>query len=62
MVENIEACDEVWTVSKGAAENLKSLGYKGECLLMENGVDFSKGKSSQQEIEEVKKQYRNTYL
>ena len=57
LVENIEACDEVWTVSKGAAENLKSLGYKGECLLMENGVDFSKGKSSQQEIEEVKKQY-----
>lgn len=57
LVENIEACDEVWTVSKGAAENLKSLGFHGQCLIMENGVDFTKGKSSQKEIDDIKKQY-----
>ena len=30
IVKNVEACDEVWVVSHGAGENLKSLGYKGE--------------------------------
>ena len=29
LVDNITACDEVWTVSHGAGENLKSLGYQG---------------------------------
>ncbi len=29
LVENISACDEVWTVSRGAGENLRSLGYAG---------------------------------
>ena len=29
LVENISACDEVWTVSRGAGENLRSLGYEG---------------------------------
>ncbi|MGN1398873.1 MAG: glycosyltransferase [Erysipelotrichaceae bacterium] len=57
LVENIEACDEIWTVSKGAGENLKSLGFKGECIVMENGVDFSKGKSTEKEIAAVRKQY-----
>ena len=27
LVENISACDEVWTVSNGAGENLRKLGY-----------------------------------
>ena len=35
LVENISACDEVWTVSQGAGENLRKLGYQGDylCLL-----------------------------
>lgn len=44
LIENISSVDEVWTVSKGAGENLKSLGYKGDYLVMHNGVDFTKGK------------------
>lgn len=40
LVENINACDEVWAVSRGAAENLRSLGYEGECVIMQNGVDL----------------------
>lgn len=44
LVDNISACDEVWTVSDGAGQNLKSLGYKGEYRVMENGVDFAKGR------------------
>ena len=30
LVENISACDEVWTVSRGAGENLRSLGDQGD--------------------------------
>ena len=38
LVENISACDEVWTVSRGAGENLRKLGYEGDYLVMPNGV------------------------
>ena len=43
MVNNIEASDEVWVVSRGAGENLRSLGYKGDYIVMNNGVDFPRG-------------------
>jgi len=43
VITNIEWCDEVWAVSRGAGENLRSMGYQGEYRVMENGVDFSKG-------------------
>ena len=51
IIKNIEACDEVWVVSEGAGKNLKSLGYKGEYIVMPNGVDIPKGKVSEEEIE-----------
>lgn len=40
LAENINACDEVWTVSCGAGENLRDLGYEGEYIVMPNGVDL----------------------
>ena len=43
LVENISACDEVWTVSHGAGENLRSLGYQGDYIVMPNGVDIPAG-------------------
>ncbi len=57
MVDNISACDEVWTVSRGAGENLKSLGYKGDYRVVSNGVDFAKGKVSQEETDSVRAPY-----
>ncbi|MDO4377894.1 MAG: glycosyltransferase [Erysipelotrichia bacterium] len=57
LIENIEACDDIWVVSQGAGENLKSLGFKGEYTVMHNGVDFTKGKSSSEDIEAIKKKY-----
>lgn len=54
MVRNIEACDEVWTVSHGAGENLRSLGYEGDCRVMENGVDFPVGRAEEQNIAAVR--------
>ncbi len=45
ILNNINACDEVWVVSSGAGENLRSLGYQGDFTVMENGTDFSKGRA-----------------
>lgn len=44
LVSNVELCDEVWVVSEGAGKNLKSLGYKGDYIVMKNGVDIPKGR------------------
>lgn len=53
LVENINACDEVWTVSRGAGENLRALGYEGEYIVMPNGVDLPRGRVSDALICEV---------
>ena len=57
MVNNISACDDVWVVSQGAGENLRSLGYEGEYRVVSNGVDFPKGKVSQDKIKEAVEAY-----
>lgn len=53
LVKNVEACDDVWVVSEGAGENLKSLGYKGDYIVMENGVDFPKGRADEKSVHEI---------
>ena len=53
LLENINACDEVWAVSEGAADNLRSLGYEGDCVIMRNGVDLPRGRVSEEAIAEV---------
>ncbi len=50
IVGNISQMDEVWVVSKGAGQNLRSLGYKGSYRVMPNGTDFEKRRSSDGEI------------
>ena len=50
LVENIAACDEVWTVSRGAGENLRRLGYEGDYLVMPNGVDLPRGRVTHEAI------------
>lgn len=57
IVDNITACDEVWVVSEGAGENLRSIGYKGDYRIMENGVDFPVGKADDALIDSVIKKY-----
>ena len=51
LVQNINACDEVWAVSRGAGENLRSLGYEGDYIVMPNGVDLPRERVSQEEID-----------
>ena len=57
LVKNIAACDEVWTVSHGAGDNLRKLGYEGEYIVMPNGVDFPRGRVSQKLIDEATAEY-----
>ena len=51
MIAAVEACDEVWTVSRGAGENLEALGYRGAWRVMPNGVDFARGRASEAAVE-----------
>lgn len=57
LANNIESCDEVWVVSNGAGENMRSLGYQGDYRVMNNGVDFAKGRVAKDEVEKVVKDY-----
>ncbi|MBR4691521.1 MAG: glycosyltransferase [Oscillospiraceae bacterium] len=51
MITAVEACDEVWTVSRGAGENLEALGYGGAWRVMPNGVDFARGRAEDAAVE-----------
>lgn len=57
LVQNISACDEVWTVSHGAGESLRSLGYQGDYLVMSNGVDLPRGRLTPEEVRSVTASY-----
>lgn len=57
LVDNISACDEVWVVSGGAGENLRSLGYEGRYRIMPNGVDFAKGRAAESDVKRVTAEY-----
>lgn len=57
LVNNISACDEVWVVSRGAGENLRSLGYAGDYIVMPNGVDLPRGKASPEAVEALSKKW-----
>ena len=47
LLRNVNSCHEVWTVSKGAGENLRSIGYEGDYIVMPNGVDLPREKVSE---------------
>ena len=57
LARNISACDEVWTVSRGAGENLHKLGYEGDYIIMPNGVDFPRGRVDDALIRQVTGEY-----
>ena len=57
VVKNIKACDEIWVVSRGSGENLRSLGYKGDYIIMDNGVDFPRCKAAPEEVEAIRRQH-----
>ncbi len=57
LVESVSAADELWVVSEGAGENIRSLGYAGEYIVMKNGVDVPRKRASQEEVRLAVKGY-----
>ena len=57
LLSNINACDEVWTVSRGAGDNLRKLGYEGAYIVMPNGVDLPCKRMTQTDVEVVTGNY-----
>lgn len=57
LLRNVNACDEIWTVSDGAGQNLRSIGYEGDYIVMPNGVDLPREKVSDEFMDEVTKNY-----
>ncbi len=60
LLDNVNACDDVWVVSNGAGENLRSIGYDGNYTVMRNGVDFPKGRADGSAADEIRKRYSLT--
>jgi len=57
LLDNINACDDVWAVSNGAADNLRGIGYEGSITVMRNGVDFPKCRASDVAAVAVREKY-----
>ncbi len=57
LIESVSSCDELWVVSRGAGESLKSLGYKGDYIVMDNGVDMRKHTAEPDLIRKVTASY-----
>ena len=57
LIQNVNACNEVWTVSEGAGENLRSLGFERDYIVMPNGVDLPKGRVSEAYMQEITGDY-----
>ena len=53
VVVNTSTFDEVWVVSEGAGQNLRSLGYQGDYVVMNNGVDLSRQEATPEMIAQV---------
>ncbi len=54
VLSNIASADEVWTVSNGAADNLRQFGYTGDIRIMPNGTDFPKGLADENCIKKLR--------
>jgi len=57
LLNNINAFDSVWVVSRGAGESLKALGYQGEYHLMQNGVDLPCVRADESQIASLRKHW-----
>ena len=54
---NISTADEVWVVSEGTVDSLRTMGYEGDYRVMRNGTDFARGKASPEKIAAVEQKY-----
>lgn len=57
VLKGINYADEVWCVSKGSVESLRTIGYQGDVTIMPNGTDFRKGLSDPKMLYEIDRMY-----
>lgn len=57
LVRMVSAADEVWTVSRGAGQNLWDLGYEGDFRVMENGADMPRGPVDKETVAALRAQH-----
>lgn len=64
ILHNIAACDKVWTVSRGARDNLLTMAMRndieingGQIEVVDNGVDFPRGKADSNFTAELRNAY-----
>lgn len=57
LLQNVNAADEVWTVTEKCAESLRKIGYEGEYRVMENGTDFAFGQADAAAVAALREQY-----
>ncbi len=57
LLNNVDGCDEVWAVSRGAGESLKNLGFQGEYRVMPNGVDVPKLPADEKIVDDIREKY-----
>lgn len=57
LLENVKAADEVWVVTKGCGRFLRDIGYQGTWRVMENGTDFTRGKSPEDQVVALREKY-----
>ena len=57
VLDNINAADEVWTVTEGCARDLRRIGYRGGYRVMENGTDFKYGIADTGKVADLRQKY-----
>lgn len=55
---NLNVVDEVWVVSEGCGQSLRTIGYYGNYRVMENGTDFVFGQAAAADVENLRAQYQ----
>ena len=57
VLRNVNAADEVWTVTRRGADSLRAIGYEGDFYVMENGTDFAFGQAESYKVEQLREAY-----
>ena len=55
--KNINAADEVWTVSNKTGEHIKARGFRGDYIVMENGTDFLRADVNENFLADINAKY-----
>ncbi len=57
LLRNVNAADEIWTVTAKGGESLRAIGYEGDFHVMENGTDFTFGRADESKTQQLREAY-----